>query len=157
MPDNRGFTLWEIMIVIAIIAILAGLAVPNLFGSRNRASLKGTLDNLRGDLQIAKSLAIREGNFVVVNFATDRYEIFVDNGSGGNAGNWVRDADEQQIRARTLSGGVTIDLAGTDLDADRTRFNDRGLPDNLGSIVLSNSAGDQRRIRLNRLGRLIIE
>jgi hypothetical protein len=115
------------------------------------------VDNLRGDLQLAKSMAIRESTFVVVNFQTDQYEIFVDNGAGGNAGNWVRDADERMLRSCRLTGGVSIDLADTDFAGDQTRFNDRGLPENLGSVFVEDSSGDQRQIRLNRLGRLTIQ
>ena len=154
MRSESGFSLIELIIAVAILAILASIAVPNMLAPSNKAKLRGAVSNLRGDLQTAKMMAIRENAFVVVNIFANRYEVFVDNGAGGNAGNWGRDADERLLISRHMEPGVSIDLAATNLDNDRTRFNDRGLPENFGRIVLVNSQAGQRQINVNRLGRI---
>ena len=156
MRSESGFSAVELLITVAIIAILASIAVPNMMGQSNQAKLRGAVSNLRGDLQTAKMMAIRENANVVVNLFANRYEVFVDNGTGANAGNWGRDADEVLLISRQMEPGVSIDLAATNLDNDRTRFNDRGLPENFGRIVLVNSQAGQRQIDLNRLGRIIV-
>ena len=157
MQKNSGFTFFEIMIVLAIMAVLAAIAVPNMFAWRIDAKLRGAVENLKGDLNAAKMMAVRENAFVVINFSADRYEVFVDNGAGANAENWTRDPDERRIVNRALPTGVTIDLGATDFDSDRTRFNRRGLPENLGSVVVAASNGDQQQVQLNRLGRINIQ
>jgi Tfp pilus assembly protein FimT len=144
----------ELLIVLAILAILASIALPNMLAPSSRARLRGTVSNLRGDLQTAKMMAIRENSFVVVNMLATGYEVFVDNGAGANAGNWVRDADERLLVSRLMEPGVTIDLAATNLSDDRTRFNDSGFPENFGTIVLTTQVG-QRQLNVNRLGRII--
>ena len=44
---NAGFTLVEIMIVVAIIALLASIAVPNFLRSRKRSQATQVLQDLR--------------------------------------------------------------------------------------------------------------
>lgn len=44
---NRGFTLIEIMIVVAIIGLLAAIAVPNFTQARNNARKSTCINNLR--------------------------------------------------------------------------------------------------------------
>ncbi len=44
---NKGFTLVEIMIVVAIIALLAAIAVPNFLRARKRSQATRVLEDLR--------------------------------------------------------------------------------------------------------------
>ncbi len=54
----RGFTLVEIMIVVAIIALLAAIAVPNFLRARKRSQATRILEDLR-----------------ILDSATDQYAI----------------------------------------------------------------------------------
>jgi len=168
MRSKSGFSVIELLIVVAIIAILASIAVPNMVAPSIKAKLRGAVSNLRADLQAAKMMAIRENRFVVVNvLANNSYEVFVDNGAGagGVAEDWIRNGTERLLASRQMEAGVSIDLAATilnnvaatNLNNDRTRFNDRGLPENFGTIVLKSQAGQRGEINVNRLGRMTVK
>jgi prepilin-type N-terminal cleavage/methylation domain-containing protein len=47
LPSRSGFTLVEMMIVVAIIGLLASLAVPNLVRARDTSRLNVIYSNLR--------------------------------------------------------------------------------------------------------------
>jgi len=163
MKTQKGFSIYELLSVIGIIAILASIAIPNMISWRNDAKLRSASNIIRGDLQFAKGRALRENAIIAVIFTANGYNIFIDNGAGTNAGNWNLDADEVSVRNRQLPAGVTIALPTTfDAPNNRTRFNGRGLPDPLtltgvgltGSVTIQNSRGTQKQITINRLGRL---
>ena len=46
-PNSKGFTLVEIMIVVAIIGLLAAIAVPNFVQARTSARTSTCVNNLR--------------------------------------------------------------------------------------------------------------
>jgi type IV fimbrial biogenesis protein FimT len=154
MHKDSGFTIMEMMTVIALAALIATIAMPYMMGSRHAAKLRGTVENLRGDLQLAKLKAVQESGPVAVLFESDGYQVFIDNGA--NEG--VRDAGERLIKNRELPEGVSIDLANTDFNGNLyARFNNRGLPADTGDVTVDSSGGDQRLISLNRLGRITIQ
>jgi len=161
MDKKSGFSVLELVVAIGIIAIISAIAIPGIISWRSKAKLSGAVNNLKGDLQMAKSRATRDNALVVVVFTATGYRIFVDNGA--HAGDWSHDADESLLRDCQLPAGITIELP-TDLDPpnNRTRFNSRGFPDPAtltgagltGNITIQDSGGRQMQISLNRLGRI---
>lgn len=158
MRNNSGFTLLELMIALALCAIMASIAVPSFLAWRSDAKLRSAVSVIRGDLEMARSRAMRENNFVAVLFNTTNYLVFIDDGAGGgNPGDYIRHADERLLRNRQLSAGITIDLTKTDFEDDQTRFNGRGRIGRTGKVIIVNSSGVERTIDANnRFGRITV-
>ena len=47
-PSRAAFTLLELIIVLAILAVLAAMVVPNLLGSQKKANIKATQASISG-------------------------------------------------------------------------------------------------------------
>ena len=65
---SRGFTLIELMIVVAVIVILSALAVANLWRLKPRADLAGATAELAALLHQARQTALQDGKPVAVIF-----------------------------------------------------------------------------------------
>ena len=88
LNKNRGgFTLVEIMIVVAIIALLAAIAVPNFLRARKRSQATRILEDLR-----------------MIDAAIDQYAI-ENNKSAGDAVTWT------QVRSY-LKTGTNLETSG---------------------------------------------
>lgn len=160
MKNTLGFTLLELIVVLAVFAILVSIAVPSFITWRSDAKLRSAVSMIRGDLEMARSRAMRENNFVSVLFNTTNYLFFIDDGAGGgNRGDYIRDAGERLIRNRQLPAGVTIDLTETNFNGvDQTQFNGRGRIGRTGKVIIVNSSGVERTIDAdNRFGRITVD
>lgn len=66
MPRQGGFTLVELMVAIAVLAIMAGLAVPSFQATVNANRLTGSTNELVNALQTARMEAIRRNQRTTV-------------------------------------------------------------------------------------------
>jgi Tfp pilus assembly protein FimT len=151
-------TLFEVIIVMAILAIVSAFVVPGIIDWRSDMKLQSAANNLKGDLEMAKARAIRENNYVAVLFEKNGYKIFIDDGAGdgGVAVNWDRDGEELLLRDRTVPSGVRIDLADTTFGENRTRFTSRGHTTNGHTAVVSLD-GEKIKVTLFSLGKITLE
>ena len=76
----RGFSLVELLVVILVIGLIAGLGLPALFQYINRVKIEGTNRQTSSMLRNAKFEAIKRGSFAIVAIDPDTREIvsFVD-------------------------------------------------------------------------------
>lgn len=155
--NNSGLTALELAITIAIVAVIASLSMPPYLQWNLTRRLEGAVVNLTSDLEMAKMRAIRENAFVVVDFGTAGYNIFIDTGDGlGGPPNWSYDTDEQQILDRQMPAGVQIDtgILSFPVVSDKTRFNGRGIPPDIiaPETIAVAGAVNNRQVSINRLG-----
>jgi len=100
MKAQKGFTLTELIVVSAIVAILLGIGVPSYRYITNSYRMSGEVNSLLGDLQYARAEAIKEGQPVTVCTSADGATC-----AGGNAWSigWIVFSD--------ANGNRTVDAA----------------------------------------------
>jgi type IV fimbrial biogenesis protein FimT len=148
MKKTGGFSIFELLIVLAVIAVVSAIVTPNIISWRSNAKLRGAAGNLKGDLEMSKAKAVRERTPVTITFTATNYQVTYTD----------KDGNARTLRDRQLPAGVRVDLDGTGFGAmgDKTQFNGRGIPI-AGSALLVNTKGDQKSIIVSTLGRIRIE
>ncbi len=68
VQQNSGFTLVELMVTVAVLAILLGIAIPSFQGTLDKRRLTGAAEQLYADLQYARSEAIKRNTTVRLSF-----------------------------------------------------------------------------------------
>lgn len=91
MEKQRGFTLVELLVVLAIMAILLMLAAPNLARMMKSNSMANSVNSFSSDLRFARSEAIRLGGGVVMcrSDAPEAASPSCGTGAGPGAKGWV--------------------------------------------------------------------
>lgn len=135
---QRGFTLIEVIIVVAIIGILAGVALPVLLNSLPNMRLRGAARDVYSIMMQAKTEALRRGENVTLLFVSpgNTYTMFLDNGAGvgGVANDEVINGTETVlVIATSLPDRVTYDPAvgggdGVTFANNALVFSTRGIP-----------------------------
>lgn len=156
LRNESGFSLLEVVIIVAIIGIISMIAIPNMISWRGERQLDGVARNFMADMQLAKMSAVREGIPVAVVMTTGAgtgevfAEMFVDSNL-----DYVRGADEKLLRSSVFPRGISF--VKTTFSGDRTRFSSKGVPNIIGRAIFENTAGTNSEVVLNRIGRLRIQ
>jgi prepilin-type N-terminal cleavage/methylation domain-containing protein len=145
--DQRGFTVVELMISMALIAILASLSFFAVQTIMPGYRLNGAIRMVRGDLYNAKMLAAKKNRQYKVVFTTNGYQV-----QRGTSNTGAFSLDQVEL-SRTFSDypRVTVKTSAT---ADPV-FSPRGTATN-GTITLQNSGGDEKTITTSIAGRIKI-
>lgn len=160
----HGFTLVELMVTIAVLAIIAALALPSFRDFAQRSALRGVADNVIGVIANAKEEAIKRDQLVKVDVRTVGTGFCVGAAVVATAATTGCDCTTAsncpvasfpntaaELHSVQLDGAPAFG-AGTSfvIDPKTGMLTD---PANQGNLDLKVSTGTKVRIALNALGR----
>lgn len=164
MKKNSGFTLLELMIILAVVSVLMMIAIPSMTTFSQNDRLTTNINTLVGHLAYARSEAVKTSQQVAVCASNDASTC-----SGGWADGWIvyidADADnsftagEQVIRAQQALGGSNT-IAATGIGTQIV-YDNRGFVSaaSVGSLLLCDdrTGPHGKTIRITSTGRVRLE
>ena len=165
--NSQGFTLAEMIIVMAIIFIVSAVAIPNILLWREKAQLSQAARDVYSEFQRAKIRAAQENSYCSILFDSAKFLVFVDANK-----NIVYDGGEEVIKTKNWSdyAGVILNTSQGGGDGltfsnpgNGIAFSSTGIPINnlgglgMGSVFLINGRGDTASIVVSAAGSVRID
>ena len=154
---NEGFSMVELMIALAVIAIIAGIAGPSVNQWMQNKRLGGYARDIYACLQQAKLEAIRNNATVgvLITPGTGIAQVFLDDGGPGGLGvanDGIRNGNERILATHRPPGDIVLQIAAADFGGTNTpAFNSRAIPmvGRTGNVVFRRTGRIDRWYRVN--------
>jgi len=146
--NHCGFTLMELILVVAVMGIMAAIAIPAFMGFLPGMRLNGAARQVMGDLMDARMAAVKNNNEFKIFFLNNhQYKILDDKN-----GNGVDDDGTGTSRTMDIQDNYS-DVTLT--DTGDPVFSPKGTATTLSTITLQNSSGS-KSVSISIAGRVKI-
>jgi type II secretion system protein H len=136
---HAGFTLIELMTVIAVLGLVAALAAPSFREFTARSKLRGVANEAYTDLQFARAEAVQRNARVRVDYSATGYSV-------------VLDSDNSAIKSVTLPSGTSV-ASGSTLVATFDPVRATAAVANGPAVLAAAGTSGQIRLNVNAWGR----
>ena len=138
---RTGFTLLELMIIIAVIGILSAIAIPSFLSMLPGMRLNGAARMVAGDLMAARMKAVKLNMTTQVFFDDNGFQYRICNDTTADTNTTVDDGEGDVVQRNLQDGRKYHDVTfASNIDPI---FTPRGTANNIGSITLTNPSGSK--------------
>lgn len=140
LNNRRGYSIVEIMIIVAILGLIATVSVPFYRAAALNLTLSGAARDLASDLRLAQQQAVTTqiNHSVAFNQAANTYAVI--NASTGAV-----------IKSSRINSQIFIQSINS-LANDTVTYNATGAATATGSVILSNPGGKTATIEIKPSG-----
>ena len=146
ISNRDGFTIMELMTVVAIIGILSAITIPNLIAWRTNYQLNSMVREIQSVIQGARLQATKGNSSVTISFNTAARKIQTEQINRAGAG------FPSKIKTTALRPDLTMT---TNFALNKIVYDNRGmLAGNIGgTITITNAKGKQLKVIVASTGK----
>jgi len=124
LRKNAGFSLTELMVIIGIIGIIAGIAMPNLIGWLPKYRMGSAAREILGTLEFARLTAVKRNaaTMVTLDYANDLVRVTV---------------GATTVRTIRMPAGIDLKEPASPSIGASFNFNGQGMADKSGEVLIS--------------------
>ncbi len=142
---KSGFTLFELLVALFIIGVMASIAIPDIFLRLKNHQLDQNIDLVKQSVKDARSYAIKKSQNIIIDF-TEAQENQGDNGGLVK----IVDVDNNLISQVSLTKNVLFS-SDSNIANDKVYFNFKGEPVDSSGIA-SNFTDTTNKITIGYFG-----
>lgn len=146
MKPGKGFTLVELIITLAVLAIIAGIGVLQLHNFVINKNLETAARDIVSDFFICKERAVAENTPYRITFDVDEHSYT------------IQPDTPEAVTKRLASFGPDIEIDSASFGSGKTvHFHTRGTISPFGNVKLKNSRQSKATIKVNITGRTYVK
>ncbi|MCP4717100.1 MAG: prepilin-type N-terminal cleavage/methylation domain-containing protein [Deltaproteobacteria bacterium] len=156
---KNGFSLVELMVVVAVLAIMGAVAVPNFVTGMSNYRMKRAASDLAARIRQARATAVKEHRDVPVRFIVNNNRYFINTQwypeSGQSLPQYYGDGISYGTGDATQNAtkwGGSLPGDGVSFAGDGFSFNVMGLSTDTGYVYLNNGKGKVYAVGMETLG-----
>lgn len=145
LRKNAGFSLTELMVIIGIIGIMAGIAMPNLIGWLPKYRMGSAAREILGTLEFARLTAVKRNvaTSVTLDYANDLVRVTV---------------GATTVRTIRMPAGIDLKEPASPSLGASFNFNGQGMADKSGEVLISDGGRHpDKRVTLSTGGSIKIQ
>jgi type IV fimbrial biogenesis protein FimT len=146
MRRNSGFSLTELMVVIAIIGLTAAIATPNMIDWLSRRKQSTSARDVLSTMEFARAIAIRRNGTATVTIVGNNVVTVQLTANGSTT----------QQRRTQLAAGVRLVQPASGALGTSFSFNNQGIPSATGDLLVRDGKHADKSIQVRTGGNVRI-